>query len=536
MYAHLRDTSRWTLLEALVWQAQEQPNEVFLQVVDGDTLTFDQLLCDVEHTAHYLQELDVKRGDHVALFLPNGINFVLAWFGLTRLGAVPVPLNTELKGRFLQYQLNDCAAQLAIVDETLLELVDEIAPSVPHLKSIVVSGGVGLRSVPSLAGRVHRFEDWQHALRWKGPLPAPQDTATLMYTSGTTGPSKGVVMPHAHCFLYGLGSVDNLEVTAKDRYYITLPLFHANGLFMQLGGALIAGAKVILRRNFSASSWLSDVRQYGVTISNTLGVTSPFIFAQPPSDNDCDHHLRLIMAAPNPEVLAEVWRERFGVAQVLSGFGMTECNIPIWGRPDQDMPSNSAGLIYDRYFEVKIFNPNSDLELPPGEVGEIVVRPRVPYGFMAEYFGKPDKTISAWRNLWFHTGDAGQIDERGIVYFLDRIKDCIRRRGHNISSFEVEQAFLMLSGVVEVAAFAVPASFIGGEDEVMVALVLQAQSKLTPDDIARHGDKELPRFALPRFIEIVEKLPKTSTGKIQKDKLRERGIQFSLWDRETAAE
>ena len=208
---------------------------------------------------------------------------------------------------------------------------------------------------------------------------------------------------------------------------------------MQVGGALIAGARVILRRNFSAGSWLTDVRHYEATVTNTLGVTAPFIFAQPPGPGDRDHKLRAIMAAPNPHSLAEIWRDRFGIGEVISGFGMTECNMPVWGRTGIDQPADSAGFVYERYFEVKIVNPETDAEMPANEIGEIVVRPRAPFGFMAGYHGLADKTVEAWRNLWFHTGDAGTMSSEGVVTFVDRIRDCIRRRGHNISSFEVEK-------------------------------------------------------------------------------------------------
>lgn len=532
IYESLRDPSRWSLIEVLQWHADRTPDATFLQVVGAGKIGFADLFQRAERVATYLSDLDVGKDDPVVLFLQSGEDFVAAWFGLSRLNAIPVLLNTELKGAFLRHQLNDSGAKIAIADATQLAAIVGIAPELECLETVLLTDRNG-RDIPVEAPfAISAFTRWQEHDRWDGPLPHSRDIGSIMYTSGTTGPSKGVRMPNAHCYLFGLGAVDNLGLTSDDRYYITLPLYHANGLLMQLGGALIAGARAILRTNFSASAWLDDVRRHEATVTNTLGVTAPFIFAQPASSKDRDHRLRLVMAAPNPHSLAKIWRDRFGVTEVVSGFGMTECNMPIWGRTGVEQPADSAGYVYDRYFEVKIVDPVTDQDKPDGEVGEIVVRPRAPFGFMASYHGLEDKTVEAWRNLWFHTGDAGVMNAHGVLTFVDRMRDCIRRRGHNIASFEVERAFLELKGVNEVAAYAVPASFVGGEDEIMVALVPEAGANLTPEMVALHAIKLLPKFALPRFIEIVKDLPKTPTGKIQKEKLRRRGVPEGVWDRE----
>ena len=363
------------------------------------------------------------------------------------------------------------------------------------------------------------------------PVRAACDVASIMYTSGTSGPSKGVLMPHAHCFLFGLGTIDNLRLDSRDTYYVVLPLFHANGLFIQVYACLIAGARAVVRRRFSPSAWLQDVRRHGATITNTLGILSSFVFEQPAHADDRDHRLRLLMAAPNIPEHEAVWRSRFGIGCVLSGFGMTEANIPAWGTPEDTKPG-TAGRVYARHFEVEIRDPDTDLPKRAGEVGEIMVRPRTASGFMAGYHAMPEKTVEAWRNLWFHTGDAGIIDEEGYLTFVDRIRDCIRRRGQNISSYEVEAAVMRVPGVAEVAAFAVPASRKGGEDEVMLAVVLEQGSGVTCADLAAHADADLPRFARPRFIEIVGALPKTPTGKVQKVELRKRPLTDKVWDRE----
>ncbi|PIK73805.1 long-chain fatty acid--CoA ligase, partial [Methylobacterium frigidaeris] len=189
-------------------------------------------------------------------------------------------------------------------------------------------------------------------------------------------------------------------------YYVVLPLFHANGLFMQVGGCLIAGATAMVRQRFSATAWLRDIRATGATATNTLGVLSAFVFEQPPGPDDRDHRLRLILAAPNVPEHEAIWKSRFGVETVVSGFGMTEVNIVVWGSAGASRPGTS-GRVYDRHFEVEIHDPETDTRRDPGRIGEIVVRPRTPFGFMAGYDGMPEKTVEAWRNLWFRTGDAG---------------------------------------------------------------------------------------------------------------------------------
>jgi crotonobetaine/carnitine-CoA ligase len=292
---------------------------------------------------------------------------------------------------------------------------------------------------------------------------------------------------------------------------------------MQLGAALIAGIPAVIRPRFSASAWLDDVRRHGGTVTNTLGAVAPFILNQTPSSSDRDHALRAIMCAPNLAENEAAFRERFGVKDVISGFGMTEVNIPVWGRVGQSCPG-AAGWVHKDHFEVIISDPDTDAPVPSGQIGEILVRPKVPFGFMAGYHAMPDKTVEAWRNLWFHTGDAGMMDDSGLVTFVDRIKDCIRRRGENISAAEVEAALLQLPGVAEVAAFAVPSSVRGGEDEVMLAVVPMPGASLTPSIIFDHAHNVLPRFARPRFVELVSELPKTATGKVQRAQLRKRGV------------
>lgn len=533
MYPEINAPERWLYPEALRHHARERPDKTFVGIVEGDTLSYAQAYDDMGRVAEFLRRAGVAPGDRVAVLLHNGIDIIRTWLGLGRLGAVFVVLNTELKGSFLAHQLRSSGARIAITSPALLDRILGLAGDVPSLDTILLTGNgePPCAEGDGLPWRFARFDGWRDCDRYDGPMPRASDVAAIMYTSGTSGPAKGVLMPHAHCVLFGIGSVDHLRMTERDVYYVVLPLFHANGLFMQVGGCLIAGATAMVRQRFSATAWLRDIRATEATLTNTLGVLSAFVFEQPPGPNDRDHRLRLILAAPNVPEHEAIWKSRFGVGAVVSAFGMTEINIVAWGTEETSRPG-TAGRLYDRHFEVEIHDPETDTRLDPDRIGEIVVRPRTPFAFMAGYDGMPEKTVEAWRNLWFRTGDAGVIEQDGHLIFVDRIRDCIRRRGENISSFEIESSVICMPGVVEVAAFAVPASIEGGEDEVMLAVVLEQSSTCTAEDIVSHVDRELPRFALPRFVEIVSELPKTPTGKVQKAELRRRGVTTGTWDRE----
>jgi len=502
MYIHLRDHRRWVLPEVLAFQAARIPDAVYIQTTDGEHLTYGAANDDAHRVAGALASLGVGPGDRVAMMLPNNLDFVRLWLGVGRLGATLVPLNVALTGSFLEHPLRNSEARVVVVDQAFRSTVEAAC----HDNQLIVDPAALRDGAP-----------------WSGPLPRASDLACILYTSGTTGPSKGVLMPHAHCYLFGLGTVDSQQLTSDDRYYVVLPLFHVNGLMMQLYATLIAGASAVLRPKLSAGAFVDDLHRYGITATGLLGAAAAFIIAQPPRPEDRGHRLRIIQTAPNPAEHMQQWKERFGVAEVLSGFGMTEVNIPIYGRMGKTRP-NTSGMVYDRYFEVEIRDPDTDDLMPDGEIGEIMVRPKVPFGFMTGYNGMPEATVAAWRNFWFHTGDAGVRDVEGYFTYVDRIKDCIRRRGENISSFEVEEAMKRLSGVHEVAAFAIPSEIAGAEDEVMLAVVPTANSGLTVVQIAEHAAHHLPRFAQPRYIELMSELPKTPTEKIRKQSLRRRGL------------
>lgn len=513
MFTAIEDPVRWVLPAVLEEQAEHQGERPFVSMIGGETLSYSAMRDDAAQVAGMLADRGVRPGDHVALMLPNGLDFLRAWFGVSRLGAVAVLLNTELTGAFLAYPIADSAPQVLIIDPIFCPRFEEIRGTLPGIAHIFVTE-------PALADG---FGEWRRARAFAGPMPAASDIACIMYTSGTTGAPKGVLMPHAHCFLFGYGTVDNLGVMADDHYYICLPLSHANGLLMQLGAVLIAGIGASIRDRFSATAWIDDVRDSGATLTNALGAISAFVVAQPATDGDRDHRLRAILAAPNHPDHERVWRERYGIADVVGGYGMTEVNIPLYGTRGDARPG-ACGKPYARFFEVAIRDPDTGQAMPVDEAGEICVRPRAPNGFMAGYHGLPEKTVEAWRDLWFHTGDAGRMDAEGYVYFIDRIKDCIRRRGENISATDIEMSLSDLPGVAEIAAYPVPSDIAGGEDEIMLAIVRHPGAQLTPADIIDHARRRMPRYAQPRYVDFVASLPKTGTEKVRKTDLRKAGV------------
>ncbi|MDO9370376.1 MAG: AMP-binding protein [Sphingopyxis sp.] len=511
--------SRWVLPAVLEEQAENHGERQLVSMMGGDGLSYAAMRDDAAQVAGMLADRGIRPGDHVALMLPNGLDFLRAWFGVTRLGAVAVLLNTELTGAFLAHPIRDSAPAALIIDPVFCPRFDEIRGTLPDIAHILVTD----------PGLPEGFDTWRQARAFEGPMPAASDIACIMYTSGTTGAPKGVLMPHAHCFLFGYGTVENLGVTADDHYYICLPLSHANGLLMQLGAVLIAGIGASIRDRFSASAWIDDIRDSGATLTNALGAISAFVVTQPATDGDRDHRLRAILAAPNHPDHERIWRARYGVADVIGGYGMTEVNIPLYGARGDARPG-ACGKPYAHFFEVAIRDPDTGQTMRVDEAGEICVRPKAPNGFMAGYHGLPEKTVEAWRDLWFHTGDAGRMDADGYVYFIDRIKDCIRRRGENISATDIEMSFSDLPGVAEIAAYPVPSDIPGGEDEIMLAIVRRPGVELTPLAIIDHARSRIPRYAQPRYVDFVASLPKTGTEKVRKTDLRKTGVTFATID------
>ena len=289
------------------------------------------------------------------------------------------------------------------------------------------------------------------------PTVSAHDLASIFFTSGTTGLSKGVMMPHAQMYFFADEGVSLTRLTDADAYFSTGPLFHGNAHFLAAYPALVAGARYILGERFSGSGWLDQARNAGATVSNFIGVMMEFVWQQERRPDDADNQLRCIFAAPTASSILEPFKERYGVEAFVEVFGLTEIGMPIMSPYGVDRPAGAAGLLNADWFDLRLVDSDSDEEVPVGEIGELIVRSKYPWTMCQGYFGMPDRTAEAFRNLWFHTGDGLKRDEAGWYYFVDRLKDAIRRRGENISSFEVEQGLLSHPAIAEAAIIGVPA-------------------------------------------------------------------------------
>lgn len=532
--------SRWTLVEAVRRQAAALGDQEFLDV-EGDKLSFAELDRRSDQAACALAALGVGPGERVLALATNSVAFIVAMIATHKRRAVFTPVNTEIKGSFLEHQVRNSEPVVVLVDAELLgsfNLVDAGGVGIGH--TVVIGAGDEVAAplpAPLAATRRHRWDELVEGVEIDPALvlePAPSDVCTIMYTSGTTGPSKGVLLPQAHCFLFAKGSAEAVELTAEDRYFVSMPFFHANALFMQVYACLVAGAPATVVKRFSVTSWLDQIIDCGATATNALGVMPEFIFRQPPDPRDRDHRVTRIMAVPIAEEWGAAFEERFGV-RLVQGYGMTEINMVAYSDPADPVMAGCAGRVLEEYFEVIVADPETDEPLPAGEAGEILVRPKAPFCFNQGYFRMADKTVEAYRNLWFHTGDAGRFDAEGRLFFIDRLKDRIRRRGENISSYEIEQVLNEHPAVLESAAIGIRVEGAGGEEEIKAVLVLHPGEAEGFDPVALldYCAERMPRYAVPRFIELVDDLDKTPSGKVRKQAMRDAGVSPVTWDRES---
>lgn len=476
-----------------------------------------------------LARLGVTRGDTVLLMLNNCIEFIALWCALSKIGAIEVPINCHYRGRLLAHVVNDSHARVMIVDEEHLPRLAAITKEITTLTTLVVFG-TQQRELDAAASvgamRVlHHREFLDGVGRFAPVLLAPSDHAAIMYTSGTTGPSKGVIVAHGHAFEYARGVIEMLEMNSSDVYYAPLPLFHIAGQWAVIYAAAIAGAAAVLPDTFSPSRYWSVSRRYSATCSFLLGAMANLLYRQPPAPDDADNTLERVLVVPLiPEI--EDFKSRFRLL-VSTTWGGTEMNCPT--RSGFRLPNaRTCGRVVDDLYDVRIVDEN-DNELPPGRPGEAVVRPKKPWIVMNGYWNHPEWTVNAWRNLWLHTGDMLMRDEDGYLYFVDRLKDAIRRSGENISSMEVEQEINAHPDVLESAVIPVVSEVT--EQEVMAVIVLKPGSQLAPRELTHFLSDRMPYFMVPRYIEFARELPKTPTGKVQKYALRDRGVADVTWDR-----
>lgn len=516
-----------TLGALLDHRAAERGDATFVWWRD-ERLTYREMADRASRAAGGFAELGIAEGDIVALLLDNEPEFLAAWFGLARLGAVEAPVNTAYKGWQLETVLAETGAATVVVDGARLPVVLPLLPRVPAIRTVVVVGETDVAARPD--GDL-RLVPWSTVAAGPSVPEAglrPSDPVAIMLTSGTTSASKGVVLCHEHELTVAEVIGGHLRMGESDVFYNYFPLFHNASQAMITLSVLRFGASMVLSDRFSVSRFWPDVRRHGCTLFFCMGPMVDFLLAEAAAAPARDAHtLRMGWGIGYGESQARRFADRFGVP-LLGGYGATEIGM-VTLHPHERPRLETAGTPLP-HVEVRVVDAD-DRPLPAGEVGEIVVRPLRPYVTTLGYHNRPAETAALLRNCWVHTGDAGRFDEEGYLHFVDRIKDVIRRRGENISSFEIEAAVSQFPAVLECAAVAVPSGHGRHDDEVYLAVVAEPGHELDPAKLAAHCADQLAYFAVPRYVEVWDELPKTPTGKIRKAEIRARGVGPDTWDR-----
>jgi carnitine-CoA ligase len=534
--------SQQTVIGLLERRLDDEPHSEYLDVC-GTKVTAADVAASANRLANALAELGVRPGDRVATLVENSAEAMLAWWGIVRGGGVAVPVNTAYKGEYLRHQLTDSGSRVLIVEAALADGASRVVDKTPELAHVIVIGdpddgheASAARTVGDLPGV--RTHTWASVLTADDAPPSvsirPADLATFIYTGGTTGPSKGCMLSHN----YHEGLTRQIGIcwqrTADDVVWTPLPLFHFNAIVTAVLGPLVYGGRSAIYRRFSVSNFWPEMNRVGATVTSTLG-TMAYLLAHdvdrpemPRSGApEANTTLRLIGAAPLPVEVDSIIRDRFGVDTFSGAYGTTEASLVSWQPPGVRNKPNGAGVINDEYFDVRIFD-DDDNELPPGTEGEIVLRPKRPHTMFEGYWGRPEATVESSRNWWYHTGDIGRVDDDGYLFFVDRKADYLRRRGENISSFEVERILMGHGSLADVAVHAVPSDLT--EDDLKITATLAEGASLTEDQLFRWCVAELPYFALPRYIEFRAELPRSPVGRVLKRDLRAEGPTETTWD------
>lgn len=525
-----------TLPNVLHRNALHHPDKVLLsELATGRALTYRDLNTWSDRGARALRDAGVAHGHHVGVLMENSAEHVAVFFSIGKLGAVSVPVNTAARGELLRYYLDHAECTALVVDASLCDRLSEVLGDLPLLTRIFVVGDVAAAGKLAEVGdaQVHDFDT---KVRAASDVDSHfdvycHDPLMMAFTSGTTGPSKASMLSHAAALTYGTGAAEAQAYRSSDVFYVCLPLFHNNALLAALGAALVCGGSVALSRRFSVSRFWSEVRDSGATITNLLGAMTSFLWGASPSPGDRDHQLRLVSMAPVPKYARE-FEERFGL-DVMSNYGLSDFGMATSFTPRD--PRSKLGSIGRprRGFQVRIVDDH-DFELPSGQVGEIVIRSDDPWRAATGYYHMPEATLAAHRNQWFHTGDRGSRDEDGYFWFIDRKKDCIRRRGENISAFEVEQILMRHPAIAQVAVFAIPTST--NDEEVAAVVVRHEKGELEHPEIIEYCQRNMAYFMVPRYLQFRTSLPTTQNLKVEKYRLKqdlERDIG-QAWDREAA--
>jgi crotonobetaine/carnitine-CoA ligase len=514
-----------TIDRLLDLRAADSADTVFLRFSSGD-LTFGEARVRSLGLAHGCADLGLQRGQLVPVLMANGPTFAITWLALSTLGVVSTLLNTEFRGASLTHALNLSGADTVIADAKFVPNIAAVLDELVHLRRLVVVGDTAERlELPGVEVVDHDTLCTDNTTAIPS-LHSFADPAMVLFTSGTTGRSKGCVLSHRYALRQAQLMIDNLRLRRDDVLYCPFPMFHIDATVLTIVPAMLLATTAAIGDRFSASGFWDEIRRCGATVFDFMGATLTMLHKRPPSTGDLDNPARLGWGVPVPEFAAD-FEQRFGV-QLVELYGSTDAGVPIYHPVDQSRRQGSCGRVIPQY-DVRLLGEVGD-EVAVGEIGEIVVRPNEPSLMSDGYYGMPETTLESRRDLWFHTGDLARCDADGYFYFVGRRTDSIRRRGENISAFEVEEVVKLHPALLDAAAFGVPSELT--EDDVMIAVVPRTGSTMDPAELIEFCVNRMAAHMVPRYVDIVDSLPMTPTEKVEKTLLRERGVTATTWDRE----
>ena len=495
----------------------------------GVTRTYAELDHATDRAAAGFAALGLQPAEHASLWMANSIENVEAWFGLQKAGVVEVPVHTAARGAALTYVIDHADARALVVDEAFLPHLAAIAERLPKLEHVVVNRAEPGEEDVELPSRL-AVHDLAELASGGGAVPDPSlqrsDLAVILHSSGTTGPPKGVLLSHEAVLHLTRHLVWLMDYESSDRLYTAFPLFHNNAKYTSVCAALECGGSLVMDKRFPVSTFWEVAREKEITAFNYMGALLMMLHKQPRRADDSDNPVRIAFGAPCPVGIWEEFERRFGM-ELVEVYGMTEAPMITENRlDDRKIGSGGKGSMS---YEVRIVDEN-DESVPPDTPGEIVARPTRQLALFSGYYKRPEDTVEAWRNLWFHTGDRGRMDADGFVFFIDRMKDSIRRRGENISTWEIESTLNTHPAVQESAAYGVASEL--SESEVMVAVVPRDGERPRPDELLDFCYGKIAHYAVPRYVRFLDALPRNHAERVEKFRLRGEAITPDAWDRE----
>ncbi|MEM7118060.1 MAG: AMP-binding protein [Chloroflexota bacterium] len=512
-----RERQRISLGELLQVSAEKYDKRPFITRAEtGETLSYTAFNQLTNRVAHGLTALGIQRGDYVGIMLPNGIPFLAASYAMKKLGIVEVSINNTMRGLPLTRMINLTGCRTLITAAQFLDPIAQVLPDLTSLERLVLVDGLGQaqvrfrRRLKLSSFGVLMSDDDSEATQ----TVRDDETAVILFTSGTTGVSKGCAIPHRSSVRAAESMIEAFDLTEDDCVYSPYPLFHVGAAQYDVLPAMMVGGRAIIRDGFSLSNFWREVCQYGATWFMALGSVQPLLWAQAPCPEETAHQMRFFWGTPLP-VDHDAFEARFNVKVARGGgYGSTDAGsvaLPVWDKA-------GAGKVLERY-EVAIVDEHDDI-LPQGAVGELVLRPREPAIMASEYIGMPDRTLKAWRNLWFHTGDLARLDEDGDLHWIARISERIRVKGEMVSGYEIEEGILTHPAIEDCAVIGIPDG--RGEEEVKAFVTLRPNVSLTLAELRDYCHPRMSRFMNPTALEILAEMPRTPTGKPAKAELRKR--------------